>query len=207
MSSGARWLDPLGLYHPGRTWVHRAPASAKLLALAALGVALVVLRGPWPALAALALAVTLAASARLPWRSTLRGITPVLITAVMVAAYQTWQRDAALGVEVGADLLTLVVAAGVATATTRADVLLEEMVRAAGPLRHVGLPPTSVALAVSLMLRSVPAIGEVLTQSLDAARARGMERSPRAVVVPAAIRTVARARATGEALAARGLGD
>ena len=44
-------------------------------------------------------------------------------------------------------------------------------------------------------------------ESRDAARARGLERSPRAVVVPAAVRMVGHARATGEALAARGLGE
>jgi len=46
-----------------------------------------------------------------------------------------------------------------------------------------------------------------VAESRDAARARGLDRDPRAVVVPAAVRAVGHARRTGEALAARGLGD
>ena len=57
------------------------------------------------------------------------------------------------------------------------------------------------------MLRSVPALLTTATEVRDAARARGLDRSPRALLVPTAVRTVARARATGEALAARGIGD
>ena len=45
------------------------------------------------------------------------------------------------------------------------------------------------------------------SETRDAARARGLERNPRAVLVPAAVRMVAHARATGDALAARGLGE
>jgi biotin transport system permease protein len=44
-------------------------------------------------------------------------------------------------------------------------------------------------------------------ESRDAARARGLDRDPRALVIPAAVRMVGHARATGDALAARGLGD
>ena len=41
----------------------------------------------------------------------------------------------------------------------------------------------------------------------DAARARGLERNPRAYLTPLVIRVVAHARATGDALHARGIGD
>ena len=44
-------------------------------------------------------------------------------------------------------------------------------------------------------------------QTGDAARARGLERDPRARLVPLVVRSVAHARATGEALDARGIGD
>ncbi len=201
------WLDPAGLYHPGTTVVHRAPLWLRLGGLAALGVALVVLRGPWPALAVLAVTVGLALLARLPWRATLRGLAPMLLTAVLVGAYQTWQRGWQVGVEVGADLIALVLAATVVTATTRADVLLDAAVRALRPLRRVGLDPEAVSLAISLMLRAMPALAELAGETRDAARARGLERSPRALLVPLAIRTVGRAHATGDALAARGLGE
>lgn len=200
------WHDPVALYRPGRTWVHRAPSSLRLVLLAALGVALVVLRGPVGALLALTGVTAVAALARLPWR-TFRALSPILVTAGLVGGYQTWHRGWPVGVEVAADLVTLVLAGLVVTATTPMDDLLQAMSRAVHPLRHLGLRPESFALAVALMLRAIPALGTLFGEVRDAARARGLERSPRATLVPFAVRTVARARLTGEALAARGLGD
>lgn len=197
----------LGLYHPGHTLVHRAPVGVRLAVLAAVGVAVVVLRGPWAALGLLGGVLAVAALARLPWRATLRGLAPVLLTAALLAGYQAWQRSWPLAVEVAADLVTVALAATVVTATTPADRLLDAVHRALRPLRRVGVDPDAVALATQLMLRAVPAVGEIAEQTRDAARARGLERSPRALLVPFAIRTVAHATAVGEALAARGLGD
>lgn len=201
------WVDPVGLYRPGDTPVHRAPVWLRLGGLAALGILLLVLHGAEAALAVLAAVVVVAVVARLPWRPTLRGLAPLLLTAAALCVYQGWQRTWALGVEVAADLLSLVLAATVVTATTPSDVLIDLLTRAVRPLRHVGLDPEQVALAVALMLRTIPALGALYTEVRDAARARGLERSPRALLVPLVIRAVARARLTGDALAARGLGD
>ena len=57
------------------------------------------------------------------------------------------------------------------------------------------------------MIRAVPTTLDLARQTRDAARARGLERDPRARLVPLVIRSVAHARATGEALDARGVGD
>ncbi|ADG74576.1 cobalt transport protein [Cellulomonas flavigena DSM 20109] len=201
------WAGPLGLHHPGHSLVHRASAGAKLLLLAATGVAVVLPTGPVVAAAGLGLVVVLTAAAGVPGHRTSRGLLPVLLTAALVGTYQTWARGAALGVETALDLLTLVLAGALVTATTRADDLMAVVQRAARPLRHVGLPPETVALAVGLFLRGVPVLVHVMDEARDAARARGLDRSPRAVVVPAAVRMVGHARTTGDALAARGLGD
>ena len=199
------WADPVGLYRPGSTAAHRLPPGVKLAALAALGVALVVLRGPVSGLAALAGAALVAVVARLPVRSVV-GLAPIAGTALLVGAYQTWQRGWPLGVEVGADLLALVLAATVVTATTPTDRLLDLLARTVRPLDR-WVSAESFALAVALMLRAIPALGRLFAEVRDAARARGLERSPRAQLVPFVIRAVARARLTGEALAARGIGD
>lgn len=203
----ARWTGPLGLYRPGTTALHRAPIGAKLAGLTACGAAVVLLRGPGSALGLLAVAVAATLVARLPARATLAGLAPVLGAALALGGYQWWQRGPAVGVEVGADLVTLVVVAGVVTATTPTDRMLDALERAARPLRHAGLRPEIFALSVALMLRTIPALAQTAAEVRDAARARGLGRDPRALLVPAAVRTVARARATGEALAARGLGE
>ncbi|GAA2728096.1 energy-coupling factor transporter transmembrane component T family protein [Cellulomonas aerilata] len=198
---------PLGLYRHGTSAMHRLPAGPKLAGLAVLGVVVVVARGPVVSVVLLALAVALNAAGRVPLRPVLRSLLPVLVTTALVAGFQWWQRGPAVAVEVAADLLSLVLAAGAVTATTPADRMLDLLDRALRPLRVLGVRPDLVALAVALMLRTVPALLTTAREVRDAARARGLERSPRALLVPAAVRTVARARATGEALAARGIGD
>lgn len=199
--------SPLGLYRHGTSPMHRLPAGAKLAALAVLGVAVVVTRGPVASLALLGVAVAATVVGRVPLGSVVRSLLPVLVATVLLGAYQWWQRGPAVAVEVAADILTLVVAAGAVTATTPTDRMLDVLDRVLRPLRRVGVRPDVVSLAVALMLRSVPALLDTAREARDAARARGLERSPRALLVPAAVRTVARARATGEALAARGIGD
>jgi biotin transport system permease protein len=185
---------------------HRATVG-KLLALAALGIAVVVLRGPWTAVLSLAAVLTCAAVARLPVRATARALLPVLVTAVLAAGYQWVTRGPALAVEVAADLLTLVLAATLVTATTPADQLLDVLAHAIRPLRRAGVNPDAVALAVTLLLRTVPEIARVVGEVREAARARGLERDPRLWLTPAVLRVVGRARDQGEALAARGILD
>jgi biotin transport system permease protein len=198
---------PLGLYQHGTGPLHRLPAGAKLAGLALLAVVVVVARGPVAALGLLGVALVATAVARVHVRSLVRSLLPVLVTAALVAGYQWWQRGPAVAVEVAADLLTLVLAAGAVTATTPVDRMLDLLDRVLRPLSVVGIRPEVVSLAVALMLRTVPALLTTAHEVRDAARARGLDRSPRALLVPAAVRTVARARATGEALAARGIGD
>ncbi|MDT0164954.1 energy-coupling factor transporter transmembrane component T [Actinotalea sp. AC32] len=199
--------NPLGLHRPGTGPLHRAPTGAKLAALLVLGLVLVLHSGLVLPVVALGVVAAAAASARLPLRRTVHGLLPVLVTAALVGGYQWWARGWQVGAEVATELVTLVLAASVVTATTRADALLDLVARLARPLRHVGLRPEVVALALGLMLRAVPVLLASSSEARDAARARGLERSPRAVLVPAAVRMVGHGYRTGEALAARGIVD
>lgn len=201
------WAGPLGLYHPGASLLHRAPAGLKLALLSLFALAVVLAHGPASALVALGVAVLAQLVARVPWHRTTRGLVPTLVTAALIGTYQLWARGWRAGLEVAVDLVALVLAGAVLTATTRADVLLDVLARLVRPLRHVGLAPETFALAVGLFLRTIPVLARTTSETRDAARARGLERNPRAVLVPAAVRMVAHARSTGDALAARGLGE
>ena len=114
-----------------------------------------------------------------------------------------WPRAA----ETVGDLVALVLLAHLVTATTRVDDMLDTVERALRPLRRFGVRPDRVALAISLVLRAVPATAEAAGQTRDAARARGLERDPRATLTPFVVRVVRDARLRGEALHARGVGD
>ncbi|GGD17300.1 energy-coupling factor transporter transmembrane component T family protein [Nocardioides daphniae] len=197
----------LGTYRPGTTWLHRMPAGAKMLALMALSTVVVVLRGPVSGAAALAVALGLVAWSGTGFAATLRSLRPFFVMAAILLAYHllfgTWQ----VAVEQVGDLLALVLLATVLTATTPVDELLDTIVRALGPLRRVGVNPEKVALAFSLVLRTIPMLLTIAGETRDAARARGLERNPRTWLTPFVVRTVAHARDTGDALHARGLGD
>ena len=93
------------------------------------------------------------------------------------------------------------------TLTTRVLDLLDVVERAASPLRLVGVRPDRVALLLALTLRAVPVLAATLDDVRDARRARGLERSPRALLVPLVVRTLRHADRLGEALVARGVDD
>lgn len=200
-------MSLLGLYRPGSSLWHRLSAGTKLGLLFVLGVVVVALRGPWTGVALLGLVLAICAWSRMGLRvlgRTLRGLALVSVT---LAAYLAWQQGSARAVEVVADLWTLVLAATVVTSTTPMDQMLDAFVAALRPLRVVGADPERVGLAFSLMIRAIPTTIGIAEETRDAALARGLQRSPRARLVPLVLRTIAHARATGEALDARGLAD
>ncbi len=184
------WAGPLGLYRPGSTPLHRAPVWAKLTALGVFSLAVVLVPGLAAAAGGAAVAGLLAVWARVAWRAW-RG---ALVLALLVGGYQAWATAPAAGIEAALDLFALLIAGTVLVTVTRADALLDAL-------------PGRAGLAAVLMLRAVPALARALGESRDAARARGAERDPRTWLTPAAVRAVAGAHTTGEALAARGLAD
>ena len=197
----------LGSHRPGTSLLHRLPAGAKLLGFFVAGVVVVAVRGPVSALAFLAVAVALTAWSGAGPRTVLRSLRGILVMAVLLAAYQTWQHGWPRAVESVGDLVSLVLLATVLTATTPVDEILDTLTRALRPFRRLGVDPEQVALAFSLTLRAIPTTIEIADQTRDAAVARGLERDPRARLVPLVIRVVSHARATGDALHARGIGD
>jgi biotin transport system permease protein len=129
------------------------------------------------------------------------------VVLVLLGAFHVWSSGWPRAVERVGDLLGLVLLATTVTLTTPTDEMVAVISRALRPFRRVGVNPDAVALAFSLMLRAIPATAEIADETRQAARARGLERSARARLVPLVIRVVARARMTGEALHARGVVD
>jgi biotin transport system permease protein len=200
-------MSQIGLFVPGTSVVHRAPAGVKLSVLVAVGVAsvwldtLVGVGALWLALAA-AYAV-----ARLPLRLVLAQLKPVVLLLGAVAVFQVlvagWERAVVIVGLVGA----LVLLAGLVTLTTRTQDLLDVVVRVLGPLRRVGVDPERVGLLLALAIRSVPVVLGLAEEVRDAQRARGTRLSARAFAAPMIIRALHHADELGEALVARGVDD
>ena len=196
----------LANYVPGNSVIHRSPLALKFLLVFACGLAsfLVVDWG-----------VSLAVLAALCGLFLLTGAGPTA-GACGPSAASGPAGDRALPVvaagrptaaRIVLNMLVCVVAASLLTATTPVQRLLDGVVSLATPFRRFGADPERFALTIAVMLRSIPYIAGAFADVRDSARARGLERNPRALVLPVFITTVAYARQTGEALAARGLGD
>jgi biotin transport system permease protein len=197
----------IGLYRPGTSAVHRAPPGLKLLLLAAGAVVLVLARSPLAVLVGL-LVVTLGyLAAEFAPRELLRQVWPLRWVVLLLVPFQWWTAGWQAAAVVVGTLLTLVAAAGLVTLTTRTLELLDLLERLLQPARRVGIDPERVSLLLALTIRALPVLVATLADVRDARRARGLERSPRALLVPVVLRTMRHADGLGEALVARGVDD
>lgn len=196
-----------GLFRPGTSALHRCGAGTKLLLLAALTTVVVALRSP-PAVGAGALLVAGAyALARFGPRTAAAQVWPLRWVAVALVPFQWWTAGWQAAVVVVGTLVVTVAAAGLVTLTTRVSEMLDVLELALSPMRRIGVSTERVALVLALAIRAVPVLATTYAAARDARRARGLERSPRALLVPLVIRTVRHADRLGEALVARGVDD
>jgi biotin transport system permease protein len=196
-----------GLYRPGTSALHRAPAGAKLLLLAVATTVLVALRDPVVVAVGAVLVVAGYAVARFPASVLVAQVRPLRWVVLALLPFQWWQGGFRAVALVIGTLLVTVAAAALVTLTTRVLDLLDVVERVATPLRHVGVRPDRLALLLALTLRAVPVLAATLDDVRDARRARGLEHSPRALLVPLVVRTLRHADRLGEALVARGVDD
>lgn len=197
----------LGIHVPGDGWLFRTPVGIKYFLLLVL-VTPVLLLVKWPAtLAALVVALLLlATSGILPLRALRLGWMMWLILGALVTFHFVTLDPVAAFVRPG-NLLVAILAARMLTLTTSTPDLLDALVVVLRPLGVLGLNPDQVALAVALMIRSIPYLLGSVDDARMAARARGLERNPALLLVPVVISAVAYAERSGEALVARGIGE
>ncbi len=197
----------LANYIPGNSVIHRTPLAVKFLLVVGCGlVSFLVVHWLVSAavLAALGVLFLLTGAGT---RRLVSAVRPVALVLVVIGLFQWWQLGGPTAARIVLNILVCVVAAFLLTATTPMQRILDGVVSLAMPFRRFGADPERFALTIAIMLRSIPYIAGAFADVRDSARARGLERSPRALVLPVFITTVAFARQTGEALAARGLGD
>lgn len=222
--------SPLGEYIARRGPLHRVTPGVKLIGLFVFAIAIMAVSGTiWTTCGlAIAVAAAIVAGLRGPdfWRVARRFAViavPLLVFTATSAAFgrdggwgpaglelpgpAAWAAGFSRGYSVIGDLFALVLVASAVTASTAVEDMLDTITRALAPLRRFGAKPERVALAFSLVIRAIPSILGIAHETAAAARARGLERDPRARVVPLVLRTVAHAQVTGEALAARGIGE
>jgi biotin transport system permease protein len=194
-------------YVPGSSVIHRAPLWLKFLLVLGCGMASFLIVDWTVAAGVLALMCGLFLLAGAGPARLLRAVRPVLPVLAVIGLFQWWQLGGPTAARIVLNVLVCIVAASILTATTPVQKLLDGVASLAQPFRRFGADPERFALTIAIMLRSIPFIAGAFSDVRDSARARGLERNPRALVLPVFITTVAFARQTGEALAARGLGE
>ena len=196
------------LYIPTGSLIHRLPAGVKLTGLIAfLVLAAIFAKTLVAGAGCVVAAVTAYALARIPWRTALRQLTPILIILLAFGAL-TWWRSG-LG-EALVRFLVLWASVSIAillTMTTKVSDLQRAVERALAPAAAVGLPVDKISLAISLTIHMIPLQLRTINEVVEAQQARGGKFSARALGIPLVIRTLLRGREVGEALQARGVGD
>jgi biotin transport system permease protein len=200
-------VNPLGLYVPGTSVVHRAPAGAKLVAMLAAGVLSVFLHRPWEVGTALGIVLLGYLGAGLSPRVVAGQLRPLLWIGACTAVFHLVVNGPERALVVVGVLTALVLLAALVTLTTRTTDLVDALVAACRPLRVVGVDPERIGLMVALGIRCVPVVVGLAEEVREAQRARGLAASPRAFAVPLLVRSLRHADALGEALMARGLED
>lgn len=194
-------------YVPGESIVHRAPLWLKFLAVAGCGLASFLVVDWVVSAAVLAVMCGLFLLSGAGVKRLARSVWLVTPILAAIGAVQWWQLGGPTAARIVLNVLVCVVAASVLTVTTPVQALLDGVVALSKPFKRFGADPERFALTIAIMLRSLPFIAGAFSDVRDSARARGLERNPRALVLPVFITTVAYARQTGDALAARGLGE
>ena len=201
----------IGLYRPGTSLLHRAPALLKLALLAVAMVLVGVVSDPLVLAGELVAVVLLYALAGIPPTAAWPQIGPILWILLFAVPVQVLVAGGSVegwttaGVMAGR-LLVAVALAALFTLTTTVTAVLEAFQIVLRPF-HRWVDADRVGLLVALTIRCIPLVAEIVREVLDARRARGVQGSVLALAVPVVVRSLYAADAIGEALAARGLDD
>lgn len=200
--------NTLGLYRPGTSLLHRAPAGLKLLGLLGVGIASVWLQSRWW-LVLVAFGVVLVGYLVAGFSPLLaaKQLRPMLFILVFTAGMHLWITDWPRAVAVVGMIATLVCVAALVTLTTPMTALIDVVVRAAGPFKRFGVDPERLGLLLLLGVRCVPVVAGIAREVREAQIARSATRSYRAFAVPLLVRALRDADAIGDALVARGFAE
>lgn len=195
----------LGLYEPGPGWLFRLPVGWKYLLVAVLTLPPIILGLWWLTAATIVAVLAILWSSGIGPIRALRIGWPLWVMLAAVLVYQAVSLNPTGAVVQPGNILLAVLAARILTLTTSTPVLMDALARALGPLRRLRIDPNQVALAIALMIRSIPYLLGSIEDARAATRARGRDRNPAHLLTPVMLGAVAYAQRTGEALHARGL--
>lgn len=171
-----------GAYAPGDTLAHRADVRSKLIALLIASVASFAAPAPWGLLLVATGLVTALVVSKTPPATVLMGLRPaalilalsVLSNAIILVGQPGLSTDGlARGVTVVCRIALVVGFALSFSSTTAPPAIADALSALISPLRRLGVPVGSIAMAASVALRFIPLTAEEADRIRCAQRARG----------------------------------
>jgi biotin transport system permease protein len=200
-------MTVIGLYHPGRSVLHRVSAGWKLLGMLLAITGVILLTAPWQLAVAAVLVAGGFALARIPPRDVWAQLWPMRWFILLIAIFQLIFAGPVPAVMVCGSLLLTVAIAALVTLTTRVSEMLDVCQRLLRPFRPLGVDPDRTGLVLALTIRCIPLMVDIVRAVSEARKARGAGFSLRAMAAPAVVRALRAADAMGDALVARGVDD
>jgi len=192
----------LTLYVPKDTWLHRLPAGGKFLTLVAAGTAIFWVPNIEIMAGAAAVVILLFATTRIPVKKLYEQLKPAFWALLIIFLAQWYLEGLEYAGYVTLRFTTLILLASLLTLTTRSDAMIGVIETALRPFgRWIAIE--KVSLAFSLTFRFIPLMRSVTAEVREAQKARGLDRSLIALMIPVIIRTLKTATEVGEAVEAR----
>ena len=183
----------LGRYFPGQSVIHRLDPRTKIIA-AILAMAIIFLvRGPFPMLVVGASTIVLALLAKVPVRTVLSGLKPMLFILVFAFALNLFTiRSGTVWLPLGPLVITdegfytavrmaarltflILDTTLLLTLTTTPILVSDAMENLLGPLKKVRFPAHEMAMMMSIALRFVPTLLEETDKIMKAQSSRGAD--------------------------------
>ena len=187
------------------TPLHRVPAGFKLGFMLVSAWLIYALDSVWMVLAAFLIVLTavnfLGPVIR---REMVRAIKPLWIMFVIFGGWIAITVSPLPALILVLRLVTLLIIANLVTLTTPLDKMIDVLMTVLKPFEKLGLKTAPIALAIALVIRFVPVLGERTTTILHAWKARSTKRPFWRIVAPLTISAMDDAEHVSEALRARG---
>jgi biotin transport system permease protein len=195
----------LALTLPHKTWAHGLPAGSKLLVLALVTLVLFpVQRLDVLSVALLAVIGLYLSLGRQASRFGLQLLRPLAWMLGLILLYHFVTGQAEVGVRVSLRLLAMIGLANFVTMTSRLDDMIAVVQWLLRPLAALGVNTRVIGVAIAMVIRFAPALGQKGAALLESWRARSPRRAGWRIVIPLCLLALDDADHVAEALRARG---
>lgn len=193
----------LSEYIPGSSVIHRIRPGAKIVFLVILGTVLFIIQNLELSLVVLLFVLLFYQLARISLAIAWAQLRPAIWIIIILFVVQFILEDWITGLLVVVRLSALLLFASLVTLTTKSSDMIDALERGLKWLKFIGINPAKVSLALSLSLRFIPVLASITSEVREAQKARGLDKSIIAVVVPVIVRTLKMADDISAAIEAR----